>query len=71
MEQRKVAEGSVEEKVKSAVVELTVPDGPESMVRLGDVTSATHVREAGLASTLPNPSVALAENVWEASLSPV
>ena len=49
-----------EEKVNVALFCLIVPEGPEAMVVSGGVVSSTvKVLEAGVASTLPAPSVAL------------
>ena len=68
---------SEEENVKEADELLTVPEGPELMVVFGGVVSGggavltVQVRVAGVASTLPAPSVALTEKVCEPSESPV
>jgi hypothetical protein len=73
----KVDPASVEENVNEADVLLTVPEGPELMVVFGGVVSGSgavltvQVRVAGVASTLPAPSVALTEKVCEPSERPV
>ena len=67
----KVEFGSDEEKVNVALFSRTVPEGPESMVVSGAVVSSgggegtftVKVLEAGVASTLPAPSVALTSKV--------
>ena len=65
----KVLPASEEEKVKVALFCLIVPEGPESMVVSGGVVSCgvgtftVKVLEAGVASTLPAPSVALTSKV--------
>ena len=62
---------SSEEKVKLAEVLPTVPEGPESMVDCGGVVSGggavftVQVRLAGVASVLPEASMALTSKVWE------
>ena len=68
-----VLPASEEEKVKVALFCLIVPEGPESMVVSGAVvsagggggTSTVKVLEAGVASTLPAPSVALTSKVCD------
>jgi len=66
----KVELASEEEKLNVALFCFMVPEGPESMVVSGGVvsrggggTSTVKVLEAGVASTLPAPSVALTSKV--------
>jgi hypothetical protein len=66
-----VSPSSVAEKLKSAELVLTVPEGPESMVVSGAVVSTVQVKSAGVGSVLPASSVAFTEKVWEPSLRPV
>ena len=67
---------SVPLKVKSAVVDATLPAGPESMVASGGVVSdgravsTVHVRDAGLGSVLLTPSVARTWKVCGPSARP-
>ncbi len=68
----KVLPASEEEKVNVALFCLMVPEGPESMVVFGGVvswggggTSTAKVLEAGVASTLPAPSLALTSKVCD------
>jgi hypothetical protein len=70
----KVEFASEEENVNEALFCFTVPEGPESMVVSGGVVSCgggavltVQVRVAGVASTLPAPSLALTEKVCEPS----
>jgi hypothetical protein len=66
----KVEFASDEEKVNEALFCFVVPEGPESMVVSGGVVSCggggtftVKVLEAGVASTLPTPSLALTSKV--------
>ena len=66
----KVEFASLEEKANVAVFSLVVPEGPEFMAVSGEVVScggggtfAVKVLEAGVASTLPTPSLALTSKV--------
>ena len=63
----KLDPGSEEEKPKTGLVSLVVPDGPESIVVCGGVASMVQVRDAGVASVFPTASVARTSNVWEPS----
>ena len=54
---------SLEENVKVALVELVVPEGPESIVVWGAVVSTVQVLVAGVWSVFPTLSVARTENV--------
>ena len=73
----KVDPASEEENVNEAEVLLTLPDGPELMVVFGGVVSGggavltVQDRVAGVASTLPAPSLALTEKVCEPSVRAV
>jgi hypothetical protein len=69
-EHSKVLPASEEEKVNEALFCFMVSEGPESMVVSGEVVSCggggtftVKVLEAGVASTLPTPSVALTSKV--------
>jgi hypothetical protein len=58
-----VAPVSVEENVYEGEATFVVPAGPVLIVVSGAVVSTVNARVAGLASTLPTPSVARTENV--------
>ena len=66
-----VTVGSVEEKVKVALAEAIVPEGPESIEVSGGIVSTLQAWEAGEASALPAASVAATSKVWGPSESPV
>ena len=59
----------VELNANDADAELTSPVGPEVIDVSGVVVSTVNERVAGVASTLPAPSVARTENVYEPSTS--
>ena len=67
----KPAPVSGEEKKKLAVLEATVPDGPESIAVSGAVVSTVHVRDAGEGSALPTASSARTVKVCALSARPV
>src|SRR5687768_1196918 len=56
---------SLERIAKVAVLEFTVPAGPESMKVFGAPVSTVNVRVAGVWSVLPSGSLARTENVYE------
>lgn len=66
----KVEPLSDELNVKTALVDATVPDGPESIAVSGGVLSMVHVRDAGVGSTFPAPSRARTANVCVPSPKP-
>jgi hypothetical protein len=57
---------SGDERSKVAVVEFTLPPGPETMLVSGATVSTVHPREAGVGSTLPAVSTARTSSVWRA-----
>ena len=69
----KVDPDSLELNSKAAAFSVIVPLGPESIVVSGAVMSRStvKVRVAGEASTLPAPSVARTEKVWEPLARPL
>ena len=71
----KVEPLSLELKLRLAVVEVVVPEGPELIVVSGAAVSAAactvQLRVAGEASVLPAASVALTEKAWEPMARPL
>jgi hypothetical protein len=66
----KVAPLALEVNAKLAEVALVGPLGPKVIVVVGTEVSTTQVKESGLGSTLPAPSLARTLNVCEPSPSP-
>jgi hypothetical protein len=70
-EQSKREPASPAVKAKAAVLEATVPVGPESIVVSGAAVSSVQVSSAGVGSALPAASIARARKLCGPSERPV